>query len=124
MGGEGARSVSSSSDTCIIGGSVSYRRPLCEVSVLGSVCPVGLGPGDIPTLRFPRWVWRSGGPCCVLEPIPETKSLQLQVSLACNHPPPPGGLGSAPLTGLGWMQNFWTTWNLESTVWIHMFKYL
>lgn len=103
---------------------MSYRRPLCEVSVLGSVCPVGLGPGDIPTLRFPCWVWRSGGPCCVLAPIPETKSLQLQVSLACNHPPPPGGLGSAPLTGLGWMQNFWTTWNLESTVWIHMFKYL
>lgn len=76
MGGGGARSVSSSSDTCITRGSVSYRRPLCEVSVLGSVCPVGLGPGDIPTLSSPRWVWGSGGPRCVPAPSPETKSLQ------------------------------------------------
>ena len=55
---------------------MSYRRPLCEVSVLGSVCPVGLGPGDIPTLSSPRWVWGSGGPRCVPAPSPETKSLQ------------------------------------------------
>ena len=54
---------------------MSYRRPLCEVSVLGSICPVGLGPGDIPTLSSPRWVWGSGGPRCVPAPSPKTKSV-------------------------------------------------
>lgn len=43
---------------------MSYRRPLCEVSVLGSICPVGLGPGDIPTLRSPCcWALRISPPC-------------------------------------------------------------
>lgn len=65
-----------SANTSIVGGSTSYRRPLCEVSVPGSVCPVELDSVGIPALSPPRWAWESGVRCYALVPSPETKSLQ------------------------------------------------
>lgn len=74
-----------SANTSIVGGSTSYRQPLCEVSVPGSVCPVELDSVGIPALSPPRWAWESGVRCYALVPSPETKSLQHFVTTLPNQ---------------------------------------